>query len=72
MTFDAIDTKLLKLLQIDAKQTTKELSGKLNLSVTAVWKQFLGYGIGFLESYIKIIILKQKPEVAFPNLFFKV
>lgn len=39
MTFDAIDTKLLKLLQTDAKQTTKELSGKLNLSVTAVYER---------------------------------
>ncbi|MFC5683369.1 glycosyltransferase family 2 protein [Flavobacterium sp. MAHUQ-51] len=42
------------------------------LSVTAVWKQFLGYGMGFMESYYKVIILKQKPEVAFPNLFFNV
>ena len=39
MTFDAIDTKLLKLLQIDAKQTTKQLSAKLNLSVTAVYER---------------------------------
>jgi Lrp/AsnC family leucine-responsive transcriptional regulator len=39
MNFDAIDTKLLKFLQIDAKQTTKELSGKLNLSVTAVYER---------------------------------
>ena len=42
------------------------------LSVFAVFKQFFGYGIGFLNSYIKIILLKQKPEVAFPELFFKV
>jgi glycosyltransferase involved in cell wall biosynthesis len=41
------------------------------LSVIAVWKQFYGYGIGFMESYVKIIILKQKPEIAFPGLFFK-
>lgn len=41
------------------------------LSIKAVWKQFFGYGIGFIESYIKIIILKQKPQVAFPELFFK-
>ncbi|UQD56829.1 glycosyltransferase family 2 protein [Flavobacterium sp. K5-23] len=41
------------------------------LSVIAVWKQFYGYGIGFMESYIKIIIQKQKPEIAFPELFFK-
>lgn len=39
MTFDAIDTKLLRLLQIDAKQTTKQLSAKLNLSVTAVYER---------------------------------
>ena len=41
------------------------------LSVVAVWKQFYGYGIGFLESFIKIILLKQKPQEAFPELFFK-
>ena len=42
------------------------------LSVLAVSKQFFGYGRGFLESYFKIIINKQKPEQAFPELFFKV
>ncbi|MFV5684286.1 glycosyltransferase [Flavobacterium sp. GB2R13] len=41
------------------------------LSLIAVWKQFYGYGTGFLESFIKIIILKQKPQEAFPELFFK-
>ncbi|TDD98000.1 glycosyltransferase [Flavobacterium cellulosilyticum] len=41
------------------------------LTIKAVWKQFFGYGIGFIESYFKIIILKQKPQVAFPELFFK-
>lgn len=39
MNFDAIDTKLLKLLQTDAKQTTKQLSTKLNLSITAVYER---------------------------------
>jgi glycosyltransferase involved in cell wall biosynthesis len=42
------------------------------LSVIAVSKQFLGYGKGFLVSFIKIKIQKQKPEKAFPELFFKV
>ncbi len=42
------------------------------LSVIAVFKQFVGYGNGFLNSYIKIKLLKQKPEVAFPELFFKI
>ncbi len=41
------------------------------LSIKAVWKQFYGYGTGFLKSFIKIIILKQKPQEAFPELFFK-
>lgn len=39
MLFDSIDKKLIKLLQSDSKQTTKELSSKLNLSVTAVYER---------------------------------
>ena len=42
------------------------------LSIIAVWKQFYGYGLGFIKSYYKVIILKQKPQEAFPELFFKV
>ena len=34
---DALDKKLLMLLQSDTKKTTKELSLQLNLSVTAVY-----------------------------------
>ncbi|KAB1154408.1 glycosyltransferase [Flavobacterium luteum] len=41
------------------------------LSVIAVWKQFFGYGLGFINSYFKIIVLKQNPQKAFPELFFK-
>ncbi|CAD0008237.1 glycosyltransferase [Flavobacterium salmonis] len=40
------------------------------LSVIAVWKQFYGYGTGFLESFVKIILLKRKPQEAFPRMFF--
>ena len=40
------------------------------LSVIAVWKQFFGYGKGFIISYLKVILLKQKPQEAFPELFF--
>lgn len=42
------------------------------LAVRATWNQFLGYGLGFMESFFKISILKQKPETAFPELFFKI
>ncbi|GAA4270166.1 Lrp/AsnC family transcriptional regulator [Hyunsoonleella aestuarii] len=39
MSFDNTDRKLLEYLQSDSKQTTKELSNKLNLSVTAVYER---------------------------------
>lgn len=39
MNLDATDKKLLQFLQEDSKQTTKELSLKLNLSVTAVYER---------------------------------
>ncbi|MBF6607730.1 MAG: Lrp/AsnC family transcriptional regulator [Flavobacterium sp.] len=39
MAFDQTDKLLLTLLQHNAKMTTKELSGKLNLSVTAVYER---------------------------------
>lgn len=39
MILDATDKKLLQFLQADSKQTTKELSLKLNLSVTAVYER---------------------------------
>lgn len=40
-------------------------------SVIAAVIQFYGYGKGFLQSYFKVHILKQQPEIAFPKLFFK-
>ena len=40
-------------------------------SVIAAIIQFYGYGRGYLTSFIKIHILKQKPEIAFPKLFFR-
>lgn len=39
MLLDSTDKKLLQLLQQNSKQTTKELSVKLNLSVTAVYER---------------------------------
>jgi len=40
-------------------------------SVLALFIQFFGYGIGFLESTIKIGLLGKKPQEVFPYLFFK-
>jgi len=39
MKFDNIDKQLISLLQEDAKQTNKELSAKLDLSVTAIYER---------------------------------
>lgn len=39
MKLDAIDKKLIQLLQQDSKQTSKSLSLHLNLSVTAVYER---------------------------------
>ena len=39
MQLDDIDKKLVHFLQEDSKQTNKELSNKLNLSVTAVYER---------------------------------
>lgn len=39
MVLDSTDKKLIKLLQNDSKQTTKQLSLQLNLSVTAIYER---------------------------------
>lgn len=39
MQLDSIDKKLINLLQNDSKQTTKQLSLHLNLSITAVYER---------------------------------
>ena len=59
-------------LMIFLVSTYKNKSFKVGLlSIKAVWKQFFGYGTGFIESFTKVIILNQKPQEAFPELFFK-
>ena len=53
---DAIDKKLLHFLQIDSKQTNKELSGKLNLSVTAVYERIKKLEReGIISKYVVLI-----------------
>jgi Lrp/AsnC family leucine-responsive transcriptional regulator len=53
---DAIDKKLLQFLQIDSKQTNKELSGKLNLSVTAVYERIKKLEReGIISKYVVLI-----------------
>ncbi|MCF6295251.1 MAG: Lrp/AsnC family transcriptional regulator [Flavobacteriaceae bacterium] len=56
MKFDDIDKKLLELLQLDSKQTNKELSNKLSLSVTAVYERIKKLErIGVIEKYVALV-----------------
>ena len=56
MKLDAIDKKLLEMLQKDTKKTTKELSDKLNLSVTAVYERVKKLEReGVIKNYIALL-----------------
>ncbi|SHL63272.1 Lrp/AsnC family transcriptional regulator [Chryseobacterium polytrichastri] len=56
MAFDEIDKKLLLFLQQDSKQTTKELSYKLELSVTAVYERIKKLeNAGVISKYVAIL-----------------
>jgi glycosyltransferase involved in cell wall biosynthesis len=59
-------------LMLFVDSTLKNKSSKVGfLSIIATCIQFYGYGIGFLISTIKIVIMKKEPKEAFPELFFK-
>ncbi|MXS71663.1 MULTISPECIES: Lrp/AsnC family transcriptional regulator [Chryseobacterium] len=56
MNFDETDKKLLQFLQKDGKQTTKELSHKLNLSVTAVYERIKKLeNSGVISKYVALV-----------------
>ena len=62
---DAIDKKLLGLLQNDTKKTTKELSMVLNLSATAVYERIKKLEReGVISKYVAILD-RNKVEKAF-------
>ncbi len=60
MKFDAVDAKLLALLQEDCKKTTKEYANHLNLSVTAVYERIKRLEKhGAIEKYVALVNKKQ-------------
>jgi len=62
---DSIDKKLINLLQNDSKQTTKQLSLQLNLSVTAVYERIKKLeNQKIIDKYVAIIN-KNKIEKSF-------
>jgi len=57
---DTTDRKLLMLLQQDSTKTTKELSAKLNLSVTAIYERVKKLEReGILKKYVAIVDQKK-------------
>ncbi|PKA84623.1 cellulose synthase/poly-beta-1,6-N-acetylglucosamine synthase-like glycosyltransferase [Ulvibacter sp. MAR_2010_11] len=60
----------LTILITDASIRNSSLQIGL-LSVIALFVQFFGYGLAFLESSFYIQLLKRDPEKQFPDLFFK-
>ncbi len=60
MKLDSIDKKLLEELQRDCKQTNKELSAKLNLSVTAIYERIKKLERSHLiKQYVALLDKKQ-------------
>ncbi|MEM6721998.1 MAG: Lrp/AsnC family transcriptional regulator [Bacteroidota bacterium] len=56
LKLDQTDTNLLSLLQADSKQTNKELSNKLNLSVTAVYERIKKLEKeGIIQQYVALV-----------------
>ncbi|MBT8261301.1 MAG: Lrp/AsnC family transcriptional regulator [Bacteroidia bacterium] len=56
MLLDKIDIALLKNLQQDAKQTNKQLSLKLNLSVTAIYERIKKLErSGIIRKYVALV-----------------
>lgn len=55
-TLDAIDLKILRLLQEDARLTTKELAGRVNLSTTPVFERLKRLEReGFIKKYVAVL-----------------
>ena len=65
MALDSIDKKLLQYLQKDCKQTHKELSGKLNLSVTAIYERVKKLERQEVISRYVALVDKKKVELGF-------
>lgn len=71
---DALDKKILALLQYDARLTTKELSYKLGKSATAIYERIRRMeDDGIIEHYVAVLNREKigKQLVAFTNVQLK-
>ena len=72
--FDAIDKKILMLLQHDARLTTKEIADKLGRSVTAVYERIRWLqDEGYIKAYVALLNREkiEKYLVAYTNVQLK-
>lgn len=59
-TLDEIDRAILKLLQRDAKQTTKEIAASLHLTVSPVYERIRKLeSQGYIQKYVAILDQKK-------------
>lgn len=65
MFFDAIDKKLLELLQINSKRTNQELSSELNLPITAIYERIKKLENNKVIDKYVALINKEKIDKAF-------
>lgn len=65
MKFDDLDKRLLQLLQKNSKQTNKELSIQLNLSVTAVYERIRKLEKSEVIDKYVALVHKEKAEKGF-------
>lgn len=60
----------LILVVVDALRTTKSIKVAI-YSLLALYIQFFGYGLAFLQASFNILLLGKKPQTKYPKLFFK-
>ncbi len=54
-TLDELDKQLLRLLQQDAKLTTKELAAQLGLTLSPVYERIKRLeGLGYIKQYVAV------------------
>lgn len=68
--FSYVIALYISVIFIDATIQNKSLIIGMQ-TLLALFIQFFGYGLGFLEATVKIAFLGKKPQEAFPYLFFK-
>ena len=74
ITLDGIDKKILSILQVNAKLTTKEVAAELGLTTTPTHERIKRLErLGYIKGYVALVDRKKvdKPLLAFCNVALK-